>query len=44
MFYKGRNDRFYFIVHNTDFAPLLMKVEKINSNSGERFSEAVYFI
>jgi hypothetical protein len=44
MFYKGRHDRFYDIAWNTDFASLLITVEKINSNPTERLSEAICFI
>jgi hypothetical protein len=44
MFYKDRNDRFYFIAHDTDFAPLLMTIEKIKSNSEERDSQKLYIL
>ena len=35
MFYKGRNDRFYDIAWNADFASLLIAVEKIYSTPRE---------
>ena len=43
MLYKGRNDRFYDIAWNSDFALLLIAVDKVNSNSRQKSWEAMYF-